>query len=81
MCNLLFAFAVFMGHIEQNHPNTEALLKRGAISAARSFIPGNQCAVDKTIEKTFIKNTKSRGGMGSGCTGLSGITANCNAYQ
>ena len=29
---------------------TQELLKRGAISVARSFIPGNRCAVDKTAE-------------------------------
>ena len=28
-----------------------------------------------------MKNSKSLGGMGSEDTGLSGITANCNAYQ
>ena len=66
---------------EENLPNTEALLRRGAISVARSFIPGNRCAVDKTIEETFMKNAKSRGGMGSRGTGLSGIATNYNAYQ
>ena len=65
LLQVLDLFAVFMEHIEQNHPNAEA----------RSFIPGNRCAVDKTIEETFMKNAKSRSGIGSGCTGLSGITA------
>ena len=94
MCDLFFAydgqnyaryltfFAVFMENIEKNHLNTEALLKRGAISVARSFIPGNWYAVDKTIEETFMKNPKSRGRTGSGSgTGLSEITANYNVYQ
>ena len=78
MCDLFFAFdgenyaryltffAVFMANVEENLPNAEALLRRAAISVARSFIPGNRCAVDKTIEETFMKNAKSRGRMGSG---------------
>ena len=93
MCDLFFAhdgqnyaryltfFAVFMENIEENHPNAEALLKRGAISVAKSFIPGNRCAVDKTIEETLMKNAKSRDGMGSGGTRLSEINTNYNAYQ
>ena len=62
-------FAVLMENIEVNHPNAEALLKRGAISIARSFIHGNRCAVGETIDEMFMKNSKSRGGMGSGGTG------------
>ena len=70
-----------MANIEESYPRSEVLLKRGAISVARSFIPGNRCAVDKTIEETFMKSAKSRGGMRSGGTGLTGITTNYNAYQ
>ena len=70
-----------MANIKENHPRSAVLLKRGANRVARSFIPGNRCAVDKTIEETFMKSAKSRGGMGSGGTGLTGITTNYNAYQ
>ena len=48
---------------------------------ARSSIPWNRCAVDKSNEETFMKNAKSRGGMGSGSTVLSGITTNYNSYK
>ena len=70
MCDLVFAFdgqnyaiyltfsAVFMANIEGNLPNAEALLRSGAISGARSFIPGNRCCVDKTIKETSVKNAK-----------------------
>ena len=70
-----------MANIEENYPRSEVLLKRGAINVARSFIPGNRCTVDKTTEETFMKSAMSRGGMGSGVTGLTGITTNYNAYQ
>ena len=56
------------------------MLQRGAFSVARSFIPGNRSAVDKTIEETFMKHAKSRGGGGTGA-GLSGILKNQEAYQ
>ena len=41
-------FSTFIVNIEATHPGADALLKRGAISVARSFIPGNRCDVDKT---------------------------------
>ena len=93
MCDLSFAFngqnyaryltffSVNMANIEKNYPRSEVLLKRGAISVLRSFIPGNRYAVDKTIEETFMKSAKSRSGMGSGGTGLTRITTNYNACQ
>ena len=83
MCDLFFAFegqnyaryltffSVNMAYIE---PRSDILLKR-------SFIPGNRCAVDKTIGETFMKSAKSHGGMESEGTGLTGITKNYNSYQ
>ncbi len=44
--------SVFLANIEESHPGATDLLERGAISVARSFIPGNRCAVDKTMEET-----------------------------
>ena len=72
--------AVFLANIEDSHPGSLTLLEGGAISVARSLIPGNRCAVDKTIEETIMKHGKSRGGGGSG-VGLSGIMENYSAYQ
>jgi hypothetical protein len=71
-------FSVFLANIEISHPGATDLLKRGAISMARSFVPGNRCPVDKTIENFFMKHSKSHGG-GSG--GLSGLLSNYDAYQ
>ena len=48
-------FSVVLANIEISHPD---LLKSGAISVARSFVPGNRCPVDKTIEETFMKHSK-----------------------
>ena len=56
-------------------------IKLGVISVARSFIPGNRCAVDKTMEETFMKHAKSRGGSGGSAAGISGICQNYSAYQ
>ena len=42
-------FSMFITNIETSHPGATELLRRGAFSVARSFIPGNKCEVDKTI--------------------------------
>ena len=55
-------------------------LNGGAFSVARSFIPGNKSAIDKTIEETFMKHATPRGGGGTGA-GLSGILKNQEAFQ
>ena len=52
-------YSLFLVNIEETHPGATQLLKLGAISIARSFIPANRCAVDKTIEETFMQHAKS----------------------
>ena len=74
-------FSVFVANLDETHPGGSEILKRGAISVARSFIPGNRCAVDKTMEETFMKHVKSRSGAGGSGTGISGIAGNYDAYQ
>ena len=71
---------VFLANIESSHPGLTEILERGAISVARSFSPGNRSAVDKTIEETFMKHAKLRGGSGIGA-GLSRILKSQEAYQ
>ena len=67
-----------MLNVDGNHSGAEELLKRGAFSVTRSFIPGNGCSVDKTIDKTSMKHAKLRGDdMG---VGISGIRNNPEAY-
>jgi len=70
-----------MANIEIAHPGATELMKRGAISVAHSFIPGNRCAVDKTMEETFMRHAKSHGGAGGSSAGVSGILTNYDAYQ
>ena len=74
-------FSVMLANIEHSHPGARELLEHGAISVARSFIPGNRSAVDKTIEETIMKHAKSHGGAGGVGVGLSGIMTNYQAYQ
>ena len=74
-------FSVFIANINESHPGASDLLKRGAISVARSFIPANRCAVDKTMEETFMKHAKSRSGTGGSGSGVTGIARNYDAYQ
>ena len=74
-------FGLFIANIELSHPCSTELLKQGAFSVARSFIPGNRCAVDKTMEETFMRNAKSKGGAFAAGTGLTGIASNYQAYQ
>ena len=72
-------FSVYMLNVDENHPGDEEHLKRGAFSVARSFISGNRCDIDKTVQETFMKHAKSRGG-GVG-VGISGTSNNPEAYQ
>ena len=74
-------FSVFLANVEETHPGAKQLLEGGAFSVARSLIPGNRCALDKTIEETFMKHTKSHGGAGGCGTGLTGLVSNYNSYQ
>lgn len=53
--------SLFIANIEHSHPSAEDLLKRYAVSVARSFIWGNGYAIDKTIEETFMKHATSNG--------------------
>ena len=73
-------FAVFLVNIECSRPGATEMLERGAFSVSRPFTPGNRSAVDKTIEETFMKHAKSRGGGETGA-GLSGILKNQEAYR
>ena len=74
-------FGVFLANIDVSHPGAVDLLRRGAISVARSFVSGNRCDVDKTMEETFMKHTKSKGGAGGSGAGVSGLLSNYNTYQ
>ena len=72
-------FSVFLANIDHSHPGAKQLIKNGVFSVARSFVPGSRSATDKTIEETFMKHSKSRGG---GCgSGMIGILNNQDAYQ
>ena len=74
-------FSIFLANIEVSHPGATGLIKRGSMSVSRSFIPGNRCAVDKTMEETFMRHAKSHGGAGGGGFGVSGVLRNHDAYH
>lgn len=61
LCRYLTWFDSFLTNIELTHPGAKPLLEQGAIAVARSLIPGALCAVDKTMEETFMKFAKSPG--------------------
>ena len=48
-------FDVYLTNIEVSHPGDTQLLEKGSISVARSLIPGNLCATDKTMEEIKIR--------------------------
>ena len=54
-----------MTNLELTHPGATDLIDGGVIGVARSFTPGSLCAVDKTMEETFMKFAKSSGKSGN----------------
>jgi len=44
-------FSVLLANIDDTHPGALDLLKRGAISVARSMIPGSREDVDRTTAR------------------------------
>ena len=74
---------LFLVHtnIEESHPGATPLLMLGAIGVARSYVPGNLCPVDKTIEETFMRHAKSKSGAGGSGVGVSGLLSNYEAYK
>ena len=74
-------FSLFSVNIEKTLPGATELLKLCAISVARSFIPANRCAVDRTIEETFMRHAKSQAGPAGRGAGISGLLNNYEAYR
>ena len=52
-------FYIILLILDKTHSGGKELLKKGATSVATSLIPGNLCAVDKTLE-AFMKFVKSK---------------------
>ena len=77
----LFCYFSLLVNIEETHQGATQLLKLGAISVARSFIPANRCAVDKTIEETYMRHAKSQAGQGGRGADISGLLNNYEAYR
>jgi len=76
----LIMFSVLLANIDDTHPGALDLLKRRAISVARSMIPGSREDVNRTIiEETIMRDSKAHSGASG--TGISGITRNYAAYQ
>lgn len=75
----LTMFSSMISNIDVTHPGSLELLKNGAISVARSMIPGSRTDIDKTMEETFMRHSKSGGGASG--AGITGLTRNFSAYQ
>ena len=54
-------FDLFLTNIDKSYPGAKELLEKEGIAVARSLIPGALSAVDKTMEQTFMKFSKSAG--------------------
>ena len=54
-------FDLFLTNLDKFHPGVKVLLEKGGIAVARSLLPGALSAVDKTMEETFMKFSKSAG--------------------
>ena len=52
---------MFLTNIEKSHPEAKELFMKGGIAVAWSLIPGALSAVDKRMEETFMKFSKSTG--------------------
>jgi hypothetical protein len=73
--NFVFKFNRLIGS-----KNFSCFSKRSEMKSTLASAP-NACPVDKTIEKIFMKLSKSHGGAGGGSAGLSGLLSNSDAYQ
>ena len=62
-CRCLVWVDIFLTNIDETHPCAKELLQKGVISVARSLPPGSLSVVDKTMEETFMKFSKSAGGF------------------
>ena len=68
---------MFLVNIDIFHPGaTERNI--GAISVAQSFTPINHCAVDRTLEETFMKHAKSHAGARGNGAGVQGMLGTLN---
>ena len=59
-------FDLFLTNSDKSHPGAKELLEKGGgggrqIAVAQSLIPSALSAVDKTMEETFMKFSKSAG--------------------
>ena len=52
---------MFLTNIDKSHPGAKELLMKDGIPVARSLIAGALSAVDKPMEETFMKFSKSPG--------------------
>ena len=68
-----------ISNLDNTHQGSRQLLNQGAFSVARSMLPACRTDVDKTMEETLMRQSKSHGGASG--AGISGITRNNAAYQ
>ena len=56
-------FEAFITNLELTHPGVMEFIDNGVSECARSLIPNSLCAVDKTMEETFMNFAKGSGGL------------------
>ena len=54
-------YDMFLTNIDFCHPGSKKVIQNGGIAVARSLIPGSLREVDKTMDETFMKFSKSKG--------------------
>ena len=67
-------FVAFVTNLEFTHPGAMEFIDNDTLGCARSLIPDSLCAVNKTMEETFMRFAKGSGG-------LLGIFEQYGAYQ
>ena len=56
-------FDIFLTNVDEAHSGAKELLQKDEISVARSLLRGALTVVDKTMEETFMKFSKSVEGL------------------
>ena len=74
-------FAMTLSNIEKSHPGSEKLLRAGAISAAKTKVKSSRLPTDLVVETEINCHGKSKGGLGGGGAGFSGLHTKEETYQ
>ena len=74
-------FAMTLSNIEKTHPGSEKLLRAGAISSAKTNVKSCRSPADLVVETGINCHGKSKGGLGGGGAGFSGLHTKEETYE